>query len=134
MKKSKTKFSNKFKKNYFWPILPIFGAKKFFFQNICLLRTTPHTPLTSCWVSEKINETIPRKFPDGRTEGPKDWRTKGQTLSHRTFRPQLGVQLSISLAWKIRKYIQTCLNRTCLNSDWLMLSKKYCHSGRISVT
>ena len=25
-----TKFSNKFKKNYFWPIFPIFGAKMFF--------------------------------------------------------------------------------------------------------
>ena len=64
-----TKFSNKFKKPYFWPIFPIFWAKIFFSKNSALSRTTPHSPLTPCYVSEKTNELIPRKFPDGRTEG-----------------------------------------------------------------
>ena len=66
------KFSNKFKKPYFWPVFPIFGEKHFFSKNQALSHTTPHGPLTPCRVSEKTNEPIPRKLPDRRTEGQTD--------------------------------------------------------------
>ena len=74
-----TNFSNKFKNPYFWLIFSIFGTK-FFFSKIRLSRTTPHGPLTPYLVSEKTNEPIPRKLPEGIIEGQKD----GQTLIHRT--------------------------------------------------
>ena len=48
-----TKFSNKFIKPYFWPIFPISRAKIFFPKNPALSCTTPHWPLTPCWISEK---------------------------------------------------------------------------------
>ena len=66
-----TKFSNKFKKTlilaHFWVIFPILGAN-FFSKNSALSRTTTHGPLIT-WVSEKTNEPIPRKLPDGRMVG-----------------------------------------------------------------
>ena len=79
-----TKFSNKFKKLCFWPIFPIFGAKRFFLRNPALSHRKKHGPLTSCWVSQKTNESIPRKLPDGRTERWKDGKTERRTLIHRT--------------------------------------------------
>ena len=63
-----TKFSNKFKKPRFWPIFPIFGAKKNFLENSALSRTTSYGFLAPCQNSEKFNDTIQRKCPDRRTE------------------------------------------------------------------
>ena len=51
-----------------------------FRRKIQLSCTTIHRPLTPCWVSEKTNQAIPRKLPNGRTEGQKD----GQNPIHRT--------------------------------------------------
>ena len=51
-----------------------------FRRKIRLSCTTIHRPLTTCWVSEKTNQPIPRKLPNGRTEGQKD----GQNPIHRT--------------------------------------------------
>ena len=68
-----TKFSNKLKKPCFWPILgplfPIFWEKKF------SSRTASHGLLAPCRISEKTNDTIPRKCLDRRT----DKKTEGQT-------------------------------------------------------
>ena len=71
---------------------PFFG-QKYFFQKIWLsrittTRTTTLGPLPPWCVSENTNETIPRKLPDGRTEGQKD----GQTLILRTLSVTAGVQ------------------------------------------
>ena len=71
-----TQFSNKFKKPCFWPIFPIFGAKKIFLENPALSHTTSYGFLASCQNSEKVNDTIQRKCPDrwkgGRMEGRRD--------------------------------------------------------------
>ena len=77
-----TKIFNKFHKLYFLPIFchfPHLLGKKIF-SKIWLLCTATHWPIKPCQVSEKTNEPIPRKLPDGRTEGWKD----RQTLIHRT--------------------------------------------------
>ena len=63
-----TKFSNKSIFSPFSPFLGQFSPPK----NLALSRTSPHGPLTPCRVSEKTNEPIPRKVPDGRAEGQKD--------------------------------------------------------------
>ena len=69
-----TQFSNKFKKPCFWPIFPIFGAKKIFLENPALSRTTSYGFLAPCQNLEKVNDTIQRKHPDrwkdGRTDRP----------------------------------------------------------------
>ena len=70
-----TKFSKKFKKPCFWPIFPIFGAKKTFQENPALSRTTSYEENL-----EKVNDTIQRK----RLDRLKDRRKDGQTLFHRT--------------------------------------------------
>ena len=79
-----TKFSNKFKKPCFWPIFPIFGAKKIFLENPALSCTTSYGFLAPYQNLEKANDTIQRKRPDrwreGWTEGQKD----RQTLFYRT--------------------------------------------------
>ena len=67
-----TKFSNKFKKPCFWPIFPIFGAKKIFLENPALSCTTSYGFLAPCQNLEKVNDTIQRKRPDRRTEGQTD--------------------------------------------------------------
>ena len=64
-----TKFSNKFKKPCFWPIFPIFGAKKIFLENPALSRTTSYGFLAPCQNLEKVNDTIQRKHPDRQMEG-----------------------------------------------------------------
>ena len=66
-----TKFFFKFKKPYFWSILPILGAKKAFLENPALSRATSYQFLAPCQNLEKTNDTIPRKRPDGRTDGRK---------------------------------------------------------------
>ena len=71
-----TKFSNKFKKPCFWPIFPIFGAKKIFLENPALSRTTSYGFLAPCQNLEKVNDTIQRKRPDRGKDG--------QTLFYRT--------------------------------------------------
>ena len=53
-----TKFSNKYKKPCFWPIFPIFGAKKIFLENLALSCTTSYGFLAPCQNLEKVNDTI----------------------------------------------------------------------------
>ena len=69
-----TKLSIKFKKPCFWPIFPIFGAKKMFLENWTQLCRTSYGFLAPCQNLEKVNDTIQRKCPDrwkdGRTERP----------------------------------------------------------------
>ena len=65
-----TKFSNKLKKAWSWPILalfPNFGAKKNFSQK-ALSGTTSYVFLAPCQISEKTNDTIPRKCLDRKAE------------------------------------------------------------------
>ena len=76
-KKLLTKFSNKFE-------ILFFGQKNFFSKNAVPSRAIPHEPLTPRCVSEKTNQAIPRKLPDGRTVGQKDRRTEGWTDSNST--------------------------------------------------
>ena len=71
-----TKFSNKFKKPCFWPIFPIFGAKKNFLENPALPCTTSYGFLAPCQNLEKVNDTIQRKHSDRRK--------KAETLFYRT--------------------------------------------------
>ena len=66
-----TKFSNRLKKPWFWPILDPFAqfwAKKKFSQK-ALSHATSNEFLAPCQISEKTNDTIPRKCLDRRTEG-----------------------------------------------------------------
>ena len=63
---------------HFWPIFPIFLAKKFFLENPTLSRTTSYDFLASCQNLEKTNDTIRRKRPDSRKDGQKGGRTEGQ--------------------------------------------------------
>ena len=63
-----TKFSNKSKKPFFWPIFAILEAKTKIKKIQALSHTTANGPLTPCSVSENTNEQIPRKLPDRRTE------------------------------------------------------------------
>ena len=83
------KFFNKFKKPYFWPILPTFEAI-FFPKNLTLSHTTSYRFLEPCQNLEKTNDTIPKKHLDkqkgGRTEGWKE----GQTLFCRTLMATTG--------------------------------------------
>ena len=70
-----TKFSNKLKKPFlvhFGPFLPIFGQKKIFLENLALSRTTSYAFLAPCQISEKTNDTIPRKRLNRRTDGRTD--------------------------------------------------------------
>ena len=69
-----TQFSNKFKKPCFWPIFPIFGAKKIFLENPALSRTTSYGFLAPCQNLEKVNDTIQRKCPDRQKDGKMDGR------------------------------------------------------------
>ena len=57
---------------HFGPIFPIFGAKTIFLGNPALSRTTSHGNLAPCKDLEKLNNTIPRKDPDGRMDGRMD--------------------------------------------------------------
>ena len=79
-----TKFSSKFKKLCFWPILgpfsQFFGGKKIFLENPALSSTTSYGFLAPCQNSEKVNDTIQRKCPDRWKNGRMD----GQTLFYRT--------------------------------------------------
>ena len=70
-----TQFSNKFKKPWFWPIFPIFGAKKIFLENPALSRTTSYGFLAPYQNLEKVNDTIQRKQSDRWTEGRTERRT-----------------------------------------------------------
>ena len=65
-------FSNNFKKLCFWPIFPIFGAKKIFLENPALSRKTSYGFLAPCQNLEKVKDTIQRKHPDRQTEGRRD--------------------------------------------------------------
>ena len=65
-----TKFSNKKTPVFgpFWVLFPNFGAKKIFPENPALSRTTSYEFLATCQISEKTNDTIPRKRLDRRTD------------------------------------------------------------------
>ena len=69
-----TKFSNKLKNPWFWPILgpffAILGQKNF--SQKALSPTTSNEYLALCQISEKTNDTIPRKCLDRRMEGSTD--------------------------------------------------------------
>ena len=47
-----------------------FACKTWFSKDLALSCTTPHGPLTPCWVSEKTKKSIPRKFLNRRTDRP----------------------------------------------------------------
>ena len=115
-KKLKTKFSNKFKKPYFWSIFPVFGAKNFFPKNPVLSRTTPYGPLTPCLVSGKTNEMegkLLRKLRDGRTEGRKD----GQPRIHKTLPATVRGLKEPNFSIKLRlKLTQSEVKQVCLSS------------------
>ena len=65
---------------HFWPIFPIFGAKKFFLENTALSRTTSFGFLASHQHLEKTKDKIPKNArTDRRTEGWKDGRKEGRT-------------------------------------------------------
>ena len=49
---------------------PHFEGKTLFSKDLTLSFTTPHGPLTPCWVPEKTREAIPRKIPNRRTNRP----------------------------------------------------------------
>ena len=85
-----TQFSNKFKKLWFWPIFPTFGAKKIFLENPALSRTTSYGFLAPCQNLEKFNDIIQRKRPDERTKGEMVGRKDGQTLFCRTLQATAG--------------------------------------------
>ena len=65
-----TKSSNTFKKSYFWSISPFLEQKDFFPKNLSVTHNT--TWASKTMLSLKANERIPRKLPDGRSEGEKD--------------------------------------------------------------
>ena len=79
-----TKFSNKLKNPVFFAhfgsIFLILTAKKIFTENPTLSCTTLHGMLAPCQNLEKINDTIPRKHPDGW----KDRQRNEQSLFYRT--------------------------------------------------
>ena len=98
-----TKFSNKFKKPCFWPIFPIFGAKKIFLENPALSRTTSYGSLAPCQNLEKVIDTIQRKRPDRR----KDGRMDEQTLFYRTLPATAGGSTSTTAVDKHLKVKDT---------------------------
>ena len=59
-----------------WSLLTFPPGQTKFSKYPALSNTTPHEPLTPCWVSEKTDEPIPRKLPARRKDR--------QTLIHRT--------------------------------------------------
>ena len=70
-----TKFFNKFQSPVFSPFLvhfPNFGDKKKLSENPALSSTTSYGFLAPCQNLEKTDDAIPRKHPDGRTDGRKD--------------------------------------------------------------
>ena len=56
----------------FWALFPNFWAKIFFPENPALSRTTSYEFLAPCQISEKTNDTIPRKCLDKRIDGRTD--------------------------------------------------------------
>ena len=73
-----TKYFNIFKKSCFWPIFPIFGAKKFFLGHLTLSGTTSYGFLALHQNLEKTNDKIPRKQPDRQKVRWKDRRRDGR--------------------------------------------------------
>ena len=77
-----TKFFNKLKKLFFWPIfspLSQFLEQKFFFQKIWLSCKTPNGCLALCKNIGKTNDTIPRKCQYRQIDGLKDGWKYGRT-------------------------------------------------------
>ena len=81
-----TEFFNIFKKSWFCPILPIFGAKIIFLENPALSCTTSYGSLALCQNLEKTNDTIPRKCSDRKKDRQKD----GETLFYRSLPANTG--------------------------------------------
>ena len=59
----------------FGPFLPIFGKMRVFPKNPALSLFYVYGPLTSCKITKKTNEPIPRKAHYTRTHGRTDTRT-----------------------------------------------------------
>ena len=79
-----TNFSNKLKKPCSWPIFfPIFWEENLP-ENPVLSRTTSPGILAPCQISEKTNDTIPRKSLGRRKGGRTDRQKDEQTLFYRT--------------------------------------------------
>ena len=78
---------------YFGPFWPNLGQTRIFPKNRAPSDMSLYGPLTSCKVSEKSNEPIPRKVPHPRTH-------KGEFIGpHRSLRKRPGVQLSRFRTW-----------------------------------
>ena len=126
------KFFNKFKKTCFWPIFGPFsqflGQNFFSPENRDLSHTASCGFLAPCQNLEKTKDKIPRKCPDGRTEGQKD----RQTLFHSTF-PATAVDLKnlMHILVKIRSY--KILNKIFLRQYFLVsLCQELANIGKIS--
>ena len=82
-KKLMTKFSNKFKKPCFLPILDPFseflGQKKLSWKIQLCHAQLKYRFLAPCQNLEKINDAIQGKRPDRRKDGRKEGRTEGRT-------------------------------------------------------
>ena len=87
-KKLMTKFPNKSKKPYFWPIFPISGTKKFFKKNPAVCHAQQHIDLY--YHAEFQKKLKSQSLENFQTEG----RTDGQTLIHRTLPATAGIQKS----------------------------------------
>ena len=66
-----TKFFKKIKKSYFWFIF----CGKDIIKNPALAYTTPHEPLTPCWISKKLMSQLQKNFglkgqTDPKSQGP----------------------------------------------------------------
>ena len=104
-----TKFSNKFKRPCFWPILGLFSQflaqKKFkiFLENLALSCTTSYGFLAPCQNLEKVNDTIQRKCPDRRKNEWKDGQ-KATTGGPKRNNASKNLSNGINLCW--RKKVQ----------------------------
>ena len=72
-----TEFPKNLKKTYFWSILPISGKIQIFTKTWAASLFSPYGSLTSCTVSRKNNEWIPRKvyyeWTNRQSNRQKDW-------------------------------------------------------------
>ena len=98
-----TNFSNKLKKPCFSPFFPIFFWEENLPENPALSRTTSHGILAPCQISEKTNDTIPRKSLGRRKDGRTDRQKDEQTLFYRT----------VQATWqKSNKYLSNNIEET----------------------
>ena len=88
-----TTFSNKFKNTIFGAFSPYFGEKNVFSKNLPLAHST-----TWASVSEKNNETIPRKLPDRQTDRRREgWKDRQRDYNSLDSFLESGVQKDQSI-------------------------------------